>query len=164
MAIQNAEGDPLSKTAFEALLTDVPPITATVDEDVYQTYNFPPYDGTQTPLSNRFADYEGERRLIYKAGQVIDKSDVDALYPTATVLSVSPATGPAAGGTVVVVTGTNLSGATGVTFGGTAGTAFSVLGQNQVKVTTPAKTAGAYNVVVADDSGNLTLTNGFTYT
>ncbi|MEU3455667.1 IPT/TIG domain-containing protein, partial [Micromonospora sp. NPDC006766] len=75
----------------------------------------------------------------------------------------SPATGPQAGGTEVTITGTNLSGTSGVTFGGTAGTGLKVLSQTKIKVTTPAKGAGAVAVVVADDSGNVTVANGFTY-
>ena len=39
-----------------------------------------------------------------------------------TVTSVSPNSGPAAGGTSVTITGTNFTGATAVTFGGTAAT------------------------------------------
>ncbi|WP_237736703.1 beta strand repeat-containing protein, partial [Delftia acidovorans] len=43
---------------------------------------------------------------------------------TPTVTSISPTSGPQAGGTTVVLTGTNLGGATAVTFGATAATGF----------------------------------------
>ena len=70
---------------------------------------------------------------------------------------------PAAGGTVVYVRGDNFTGATSVTFGGTAGTSFSVVDDNTIKVTTPAKAAGSYDVVVVKGAGNGTLQLGVTY-
>lgn len=77
--------------------------------------------------------------------------------------TLSPATGPAAGGTVVTIVGRFLSGVTGVTFGGTAGTSLVLVNDNLLRVTTPAKSAGAYNVVVTNAGGPTTKTNGFTY-
>lgn len=163
MAIQQADGTMLSKTALLALTTEVPSTKVTVDEDIYETFNYEPYSGKHMQLSNRFTTFEGERRKLFAAGEVVDTADIDALFPVATATSVSPNSGPAAGGTAVVVNGTNLSGVTAVTFGGTAGTSLTVLSQTQVRVTTPAKTAGAYDVVVTDDAGSLTITDGFTY-
>lgn len=84
----------------------------------------------------------------------------------ATITSLSPATGGAAGGTAVTITGTGFTGATGVTFGGTAGTSFSVVNATTINVTTPAKSAGTYDVKVvmpAPDPG-VTRTAGFVYT
>lgn len=164
MAIQKADGTVLTKTALQALTTAVPSTRVTVNQDIYRTYNYPPYDGTQPQIGNRFTRFEGERALLFKSGEVVEQAEIDALFPTATATAITPATGPAAGGTAVVITGTNLSGVTGVTFGGTAGTSFSVLGQSQVRVTTPAKTAGTYSVVLADDAGNVTMTNAYIYT
>jgi hypothetical protein len=81
-------------------------------------------------------------------------------------LSLSPAEGPAEGGTVVTISGDNLEGVTAVSFGGTAGTALDVskAAKGTVKVTTPAGTAGAVDVVLTDPSGNATIDDGFTYT
>lgn len=71
---------------------------------------------------------------------------------------------PAAGGTALFVYGDNFTGATGVTFGGTAGTVFSVVDDNTIRVTSPAKTAGAYAVVVTKGVGNSnSLANAVTY-
>jgi hypothetical protein len=78
--------------------------------------------------------------------------------------NVTPATGVAAGGLAVVVRGEGFERATGVTFGGTAGTAFSVIDDEEIHVTTPAHAAGAVDVVVVDPNGNATATGGFTYT
>lgn len=72
-----------------------------------------------------------------------------------TITSRSPATNLAiAGGTVVTLTGNNMGGSTGVTVGGVAGTAFSVLSETQCRFTTPARTAGAHNIVVTNPAGN----------
>jgi hypothetical protein len=70
---------------------------------------------------------------------------------------------PVAGGTVMRVYGDNFTGATSVTFGGTAGTAFSVVDDNTIQVTSPAKTAGSYDVVVVKAAGNATLVSGVSY-
>lgn len=78
--------------------------------------------------------------------------------------ALSAAALPAAGGTALTVDGDNFTGATGVTFGGTSGTAFSVVNDNTILVTAPAKTAGAYAVVVTKAVGNSnSLANGVTY-
>lgn len=78
-------------------------------------------------------------------------------------ISLTPATGLAAGGTVVTIHGANLGGSTGVTFGGTAGTAFTVKDDDTATVTTPAKAAGTYSVIVQNPEGNSTGVN-FVYT
>jgi hypothetical protein len=83
---------------------------------------------------------------------------------TPTVTGIDPVTGPAAGATTVTITGTGFTDATGVTFGGSAGTDFVVVSETSITVTTPAGTAGAVDVVVLHPGGNVTLTNGFTYT
>ncbi|GAA3607738.1 hypothetical protein GCM10022223_24640 [Kineosporia mesophila] len=83
----------------------------------------------------------------------------------AEITGVSPISGPAGGGTVVTITGTGFTGATGVRFGGTAGTAFSVNGAGtQITVTTASHAAGLVDVVVVG-TGNVegTGTGLFTY-
>jgi hypothetical protein len=77
--------------------------------------------------------------------------------------NLSPATGTTAGGTVVTINGTNLAGTTGVTFGGTAGTSIVNVSDTQVRVTTPAKTAGAVTVVLTTPAGSATKTTAFTF-
>lgn len=79
------------------------------------------------------------------------------------ITTLTPATGGVAGGTAVVATGTNLGGSTGVTVGGAAATAFSVVSETELHFTTPAGTAGARDVVVSNPAGNATKTGGFTY-
>jgi len=85
------------------------------------------------------------------------------LLATPAVDSVTPNTGPAAGGTPVILAGAGLVGSTGVTFGGTAGTAFSVQAHYTIAVTTPAHAAGAVAVVVLNPRGNATAAEQYIY-
>jgi sugar lactone lactonase YvrE/PKD repeat protein len=73
--------------------------------------------------------------------------------PTPTVTGVSPTSGSTAGGTVVTITGTGFTGATAVTFGSTSATNFTVVSATQIKVTSPAGTAGTVDVTVTTPSG-----------
>jgi hypothetical protein len=82
-------------------------------------------------------------------------------YPsTPTVTGVSPSSGTA--GTSVTITGTNLLGATGVTFGSSAGV-ITADTATSLTVTAPAGSAGAVNVTVTTPGGSATRTGGFTY-
>ena len=83
--------------------------------------------------------------------------------PPPTVSTIFPSSGPTAGGTTVTITGTNLSSATSVTFGGTAATSFTVSSATQITGTTPAHAAGAVDVVVTTSGGFATSTGGFTF-
>lgn len=80
-----------------------------------------------------------------------------------TITSVAPSQGPPAGGTIVTITGTNLTGATGVTFGGTPASAFTVNSATQISATTPAHAAGAVAVAVASPNGNASKPDAYTY-
>ncbi|MGE3076519.1 MAG: IPT/TIG domain-containing protein [Dehalococcoidia bacterium] len=70
-----------------------------------------------------------------------------------TVTSVSPTTGSPAGGTLVTITGTNFTGATSVTFGGTAATSYTVVNSTTISAVTPAHTAGTVDVIVTTPTG-----------
>ena len=86
-------------------------------------------------------------------------------YVAMSLTSLNVTTGVQGGGTAVVLTGTGFSGvadATGVTFGGAAGTSFSVTNATTIAVTTPAG-VGQVDVVLQHPGGNQTLTNAFTY-
>ncbi|MBA4372940.1 MAG: hypothetical protein C0402_08755 [Thermodesulfovibrio sp.] len=80
-----------------------------------------------------------------------------------TVTGINPTSGPAAGGTVVTITGTNLTGATSVTIGGAAATSVVVVNDTTITAVMPAGTAGAQNVVVTTPGGTGTGTGLFTY-
>ena len=71
--------------------------------------------------------------------------------------------GTTAGGTQVTITGTNFTGATSVTIGGTAANFVTVLSSTSITAVTPAHAPGAVNVVVTTPAGAGTGTNLFTY-
>lgn len=73
--------------------------------------------------------------------------------------SFSPTTGTT--GTVVTINGANLSSTTGVLFGGTAASSFTIVNPNTITAVVSTGTTG--NVVVVNASGNVFLP-GFTYT
>lgn len=73
-----------------------------------------------------------------------------------TVNSLSPATGPAAGGTLVTVRGsgfTGVTGATGVKFGTTNATAYTVVSDGVIVAQAPAQAASTKNVTVTNPNG-----------
>ena len=78
--------------------------------------------------------------------------------------TVAPATGPAAGGTAVTLTGTGFTEATGVTFGGTRATSVVVVSATSITCAAPAHLAGAVDVIVLDPSGNGLKAASYTYT
>jgi hypothetical protein len=109
------------------------------------------------------------------AGQTVDVSvttpggtsstagtDDDYAYdvPQPAVTSLNPNHGPAAGGTSVTITGTNLNGATAVQFGAVAATSFNVNGPGQITATSPGGTAGQTVEVTVTTPGGTSPTGG----
>ena len=86
------------------------------------------------------------------------------ITPAPTITSLAPISGTTAGGTKVTITGTNLTGTSGVTFDGTAATLVTVVSATSVTCVTPAHAVGAVNVVLTATGGPVTSTNGYTYT
>lgn len=91
-----------------------------------------------------------------------DQGGINTEAPSAG-FSVEPAEGPATGGTEVTIEGQNFKGATGVTFDAVAGTAFELVDDSTIRVTTPAGTAGPADVAVTNANGTTTETGAFTY-
>ncbi len=79
-----------------------------------------------------------------------------ALGPT--FISIAPVSGLILGGNSVVITGTNLTGASTVTFGGAAATGLSVVNDSSLTAVTPAHVAGLAVVVVTTPNGTATGT------
>ena len=79
------------------------------------------------------------------------------------VASIAPAAGPIAGGTSVTVTGTGLTGATGVTVGGVPATQVQVQSDTSLTFTSPASIAGPATVIVIAPGGVSNATTMFTY-
>ncbi|MEU3989563.1 IPT/TIG domain-containing protein [Streptomyces platensis] len=79
-----------------------------------------------------------------------------------TISTINPNSGPASGGTVVTITGTNFSTTQSVTFGATPAP-FSVINDTTLSVVTPPGAVGATDVTVTTTGGSATTTAGFTY-
>jgi LPXTG-motif cell wall-anchored protein len=84
-------------------------------------------------------------------------------FATPEVTSVEPGDGPPVGGTQVTVTGSGFTGATSVTFGGTAATDVDVIDDSSVVATSPAHAPGAVDVVVTTPDASGTRSGAFTY-
>jgi hypothetical protein len=84
-----------------------------------------------------------------------------------TVISLSPTSGTAAGGTTVTISGTNFyaDASLAVSFGGVAGTGVTWVSSNTVTVAAPSGTAGAIvDVRVTDAGGTSVVISGDAYT
>ena len=82
-----------------------------------------------------------------------------------TVTSVSPTTGPAAGGTTITITGTGFVNGASVTVGGVAASSVVVASATSITAVTPQRVAGAGAIIVTNsDSQSATLLAAFTAT
>lgn len=116
-------------------------------------------------------DVAALKKLSDSLGSEADKvaASVLANTPAATldVTGVSPNSGPLAGGTAVVISGTGLSGVTGVKFGGVPAASFAVQNDTTVNATSPAGTSvGSVDILVstAKDTSSAKLADQFSYT
>ena len=82
--------------------------------------------------------------------------------PAPAVSGLSATSGPTTGGTAVVLTGSNFTGATAVNFGSVSAD-FTVLSDNSIEAFAPAQAAGAVNVTVSTYSGTSSPVS-YTYT
>ena len=152
-AFYDANGDRITKAAFPVSAKPDPQVKI-LTEDVYKRR---PYGDTdQDPDGSLYV-------LAYRTGDELTQAELDAHYPAATATAIDPASGPEVGGTVVTITGTNLSGVSSVTFDAVAGTALEIVSQTALRVTTPAGSAGTADVVLNDDSGAVNKAAFYTY-
>jgi hypothetical protein len=89
--------------------------------------------------------------------------DITAPPTTPTITQVSPANGPAAGGTVVTINGVNLRSNCTVGFGGVPATSVTFVSAVSMTATSPGHAAGAADVALACGSDTFSLANAFTY-
>ncbi|GGP22624.1 IPT/TIG domain-containing protein [Silvimonas iriomotensis] len=80
-------------------------------------------------------------------------ADAFTYLPLPAVSGLSPTSGPTAGGTRVTLSGSGFTGATAVRFGGTAGSSVVVNSDSSISVTSPASSAGAYDITVTTPNG-----------
>jgi len=92
-------------------------------------------------------------------------SDEFTFVAAPTVTGVSPNSGPTGGTTSVVITGTNLSGATAVKFGATNASGYTINSATQITATSPAGAAGTVDITVTTAGGTsaTSASDQFTY-
>jgi sugar lactone lactonase YvrE len=82
-----------------------------------------------------------------------------------TISSISPNSGPTAGGIAVTITGSNFANGATVSFGGTASGSVTFVSVSQLRTIAPQHAAGAVSVTVTNPDGqSATQASGFTYT
>jgi hypothetical protein len=157
MSLHQANDTRLDRTAFDALTTTPadPDPWVQVTEDIYEHFS----------LEGEVEGSKTGRKLAFNADQVVRTSAINRMFPGVVVSGISPATGAAAGGTTVTITGTNLDLVTAVEFGtGNDGTDLAIANDGQsLTVVTPAVSAGADDVILTADSGDVTEVDGFTF-
>jgi hypothetical protein len=91
-------------------------------------------------------------------------ADQYTYYDVPVITALSPGSDTKSGGVPVTITGTNLAGATAVTFGGVAAAGFTVNSPTSITAVTPAQSGtGAVNVVVTTPGGTSAAAS-FSYT
>jgi YVTN family beta-propeller protein len=115
------------------------------------TYVSPQALSVTTPKGSGLVDV-----LVSTAGGTSAKTTADRFFfgTAPSVAKISPATGPAAGGTTVTIAGANFTGATSVTFGGFPVSKFTVKSATEIVAVTGKGTAGAAEVQVANPAGS----------
>ena len=76
------------------------------------------------------------------------------------VTSLAPTFGLTTGGTSVVITGSNFTGATAVSFGGVAAASYVINSATQITAVSPAEAAGTVNVTVTTVGGTSAIVAG----
>jgi formylglycine-generating enzyme required for sulfatase activity len=84
-------------------------------------------------------------------------------YMPASVSSIAPNAGTAAGGSQITITGAYLALTTGVTIGGAPCTQVTVVNATTVTAVTPAGTLGNADVVITGGKGTITVPGGYRY-
>ncbi|NLH66535.1 MAG: hypothetical protein GX471_10225 [Candidatus Microthrix parvicella] len=131
-------------------------------------------DGTVTVAPDQRANIvwsgcSGAVQLVLTKGFASGDVSYSPLYLDAqpippSITRLIPASGPDTGGTLVDIVGADLTGATGIDFGGTAGTGLTVNPTGSLAtVTTPAHTAGPAPVTITTPAGVSNADKLFTF-
>lgn len=90
---------------------------------------------------------------------------VNVSGPAPTFTGISPTSGPAGGGTLVTISGTNFRSGATVIIGGVAATSVSVVSSSSITALTPSHAVGSADVVITNaDSTSVTGSVAFTFT
>ena len=160
---------------FNGLLVDVDPSTGTTSgvaaplpADAATDYQDVPLVGASCLDPSHctlVGTYQTGSGGAVRTGLALTAGSVTPPPATPVVSAVSPRYGTTKGGDRVTVTGSGFTGATKVTFGGTAGTDVVVVSDGKLKVTAPAHAAGAVHVRVTSAGGQSAsrAADSFTY-
>jgi IPT/TIG domain/PASTA domain len=85
------------------------------------------------------------------------------VQPAPTITALGTASGPTAGGTSLTITGTDLEGASAVSFGAEPASGFTVDSESQITAVSPAAPAGTAQLSVTTAAGKATSAQSFTY-
>ncbi len=85
------------------------------------------------------------------AGDSVPDANSAFLFGGATVTSITPDAGPAAGGTVVAITGTEFTSDSTVSFGNTPAASVTYISPTSMLATAPALSTGSFDVTVTND-------------
>lgn len=100
---------------------------------------------------------------VMVAQNLIQQKDAYAIVsPPPAIISLSPNSGPVAGGTVVTITGSNFSSGLNIFFGSVPGIVQS-FSTTQIVATAPANVASTVDVTISEASGIAVLPASYTY-
>jgi len=140
-----AASDPLGVTSVAFLLTGGPFNQAVIGTGTSSIYGWlASWNTTAVPDGN----YTLQSFATNSHGLSTYSAGISLTVFNPSVTTVSPASGTGAGGTKVVITGTNLVGATGVMFGAVNAASFTVDSKSKVTAYSPPEVAGPVNVTV----------------
>ncbi len=103
--------------------------------------------------------------VVATAGGHSATSPADQFYygSAPAVTGLSPASGPAAGGTTVTITGNGFTGATAVGFGSQPASSFTVVSDTEIQAVAPPQAAGRADVEVVTPAGGSALSQADQY-
>jgi len=129
-------------------------------------------DGYSTTTTNTYSNDTTKWYLGRLTRSIVASTTPDApasppaapTLPSVTLASVSPNTGPLAGGTVITLSGSNFAAGATATIGGVPATNCDLISTTAMTCTTPASSTGGPKAVVVSSNGKTaTLANGFSY-
>jgi hypothetical protein len=115
-----------------------------------------PFWTAKVGYASKFSRPDASGGRIYvgnREGAVIGFGAGSSYEPPPTVRRVSPARGPAGGGTTVSITGSNFTAAAAVSFGSNAAASVTVNSATSITAVSPAQSAGRVDVTVTTPSG-----------
>ncbi|QDZ15991.1 family 20 glycosylhydrolase [Humibacter ginsenosidimutans] len=150
------ESAPVTLSAAGDVILDSPSTTDGTWSAKGSSVTFTPnpgFDGTADALYQTVDANNG----VSTAGKVSVVVTAPAA-PLPAITSLDPDRGPETGGTLVTISGTGFDNATGVTFGGIRGSAFTKVSDTKITVTAPMHVPGTVDVLVESQGGALVPT------